>query len=194
MAAGFKRLVEDSREISRRSFLALAGWGAFTIASLVAIFQSVKFVQPNATYEDPPAFKPAGALGLPANYEVGSTTVIIDKRVVINRDQDGFYAISLICTHLGCTPRYFPDVTSDLVLAGTPISRDPDTGQLATKQNPTLPGFKCPCHGSRYFRDADNFFGPAPRPMDRVHIELAKDGKLFIDRSIIVDHKFRLKV
>jgi cytochrome b6-f complex iron-sulfur subunit len=194
MAAGWKRLVEDGREISRRSFLAIAGWGAFTIASLVALFQSVKFVQPNATYEDPPAFKPVGALALPANYEVGSTTVIIDKRVVINRDRDGFYAISLICTHLGCTPRYFPDVTSDLVLAGTPISKDPDTGQQATRQNPALPGFKCPCHGSRYFRDADNFFGPAPRPMDRVHIELAKDGKLFIDRSIIVDHKFRLKV
>ena len=30
--------------------------------------------------------------------------------------------------------------------------------------------------------------------MDRVHIELAKDGKLFIDRSIIVDHQYRLKV
>jgi len=168
MAADFKRLVEDSREMTRRSFLAIVGWVGFTVASAIALFQSVKFIQPNATYEDP--------------------------RVVINRDQDGFYAISLSCTHLGCTPRYFPDVTSDLVLAGTQISRDPDTGQLATKANPTLPGFKCPCHGSRYFRDADNFFGPAPRPMDRVHMELAKDGRLFIDRSIVVDHKFRLKV
>jgi len=194
MAADFKRFMEDSREISRRSFLAIAGWAGFTVASAIALFQSVKFLQPNATYEDPPAFKPVGDLAVPSNYAVGSTTVIIDKRVVINRDSDGFYAISLICTHLGCTPRYFPDVTSDLVLAGTTISKDPDTGQLATKQNPILPGFKCPCHGSRYFRDADNFFGPAPRPMDRVHIELAKDGKLFIDRSIIVDHQYRLKV
>jgi cytochrome b6-f complex iron-sulfur subunit len=194
MAADFKRLIEDSREMSRRSFLAILGWIGFTVASAIALFQSVKFLQPNATYEDPPAFKPEGALAVPTNYAVGSTTVIIDKRVVINRDPDGFYAISLICTHLGCTPRYFPDVTSDLVLAGTSISKDPDTGQQATKANPIMPGFKCPCHGSRYFRDADNFFGPAPRPMDRVHIELAKDGKLFIDRSIIVDHHYRLKV
>jgi len=193
MAADFKRLVEDSREMTRRSFLAIAGWVGFSVASAIALFQSVKFIQPNATYEDPPAFKPVGALGFPSNYSVGSTTVLIDKRVVINRDPDGFYAISLICTHLGCTPRYFPDVTSDLVLAGTQISKDPDTGQRATKANPALPGFKCPCHGSRYFRDADNFFGPAPRPMDRVHVELAKDGRLFIDRSIVVDHKFRLK-
>ncbi|TMF22929.1 MAG: ubiquinol-cytochrome c reductase iron-sulfur subunit [Chloroflexi bacterium] len=194
MAADFRRLVEDSRVMTRRSFLAIAGWVGFTAASAIALFQSVKFIQPNATYEDPPAFKPVGDLAFPANYAVGSTTVLIDKRVVINRDQDGFYAISLICTHLGCTPRYFPDVTSDLVLAGTQISKDPDTGQLATKANPALPGFKCPCHGSRYFRDADNFFGPAPRPMDRVHMELAKDGRLFVDRSVIVDHKFRLKV
>ena len=188
--------MEDSREISRRSFLAIAGWVGFTVASLIALYQSLKFVFPNATYEDPPAFKPdsAGAPPFPSDYAVGSTTVIIPKRVVINRDPDGFYAISLICTHLGCTPRYFPDATSDLVDAGTAIARDPDTGQQATKANPVLPGFKCPCHGSRYFRDAVNFFGPAPRPMDRVHIEVAKDGKLFIDRSIIVDREFRLKV
>jgi cytochrome b6-f complex iron-sulfur subunit len=194
MAADLKRFIDDTRQITRRSFFAILGWTGFTVASVIALFQSVKFIQPNATYEDPPAFKPNGELAFPASYAVGSTTVIIDKRVVINRDQDGFYAISLICTHLGCTPRYFPDVTSDLVLAGTSVSKYPDTGQLATKANPILPGFKCPCHGSRYFRDADNFFGPAPRPMDRVHIEVAPDGKLLIDRSIIVDHQFRLKV
>jgi Rieske Fe-S protein len=125
---------------------------------------------------------------------VGSTTTIISKRVVINRDPDGFYAISLICTHLGCTPRYFTDVTSDLISAGAKIPKDPDTGQQATSANPILPGFKCPCHGSRYFRDADNFYGPAPRPMDRISITLTPDGKLFVDRSVYVDHKYRLKV
>jgi cytochrome b6-f complex iron-sulfur subunit len=190
MAASFKRLVEDSREISRRSFLAMAGWVGFTGASAIALYQTLKFMYPNATYEDPPIFK----ADPPSAYGVGSTTVIIDKRVVINRDPNGFYAISLICTHLGCTPRYFPDVTSDLVAAGTSISKDPDTGQAASKANPALPGFKCPCHGSRYFRDAVNFFGPAPRPMDRVHLEVAPDGKLLIDRSVIVDRAFRLKV
>ena len=190
MAADFRRLVQDSREMSRRSFLAIAGWAGFTVASLIALYQSVKWLYPNATYEDPPAFK----ADPPSTYAVGSTTVLIDKRVVINHDPNGFYAISLICTHLGCTPRYFDDVTSDLVSAGTSISKDPDTGQEATRANPALPGFKCPCHGSRYFRDAVNFFGPAPRPMDRVHLEVAPDGKLLVDRSVIVDRSFRLKV
>src|ERR1700716_2203642 len=190
MAASFKRLVEDSREMSRRSFLAIAGWVGFTAASGIALYQSLKFMYPNPPSEAPPAFK----ADPPGTYAVGSTTVLIDKRVVINHDPNGFYAISLICTHLGCTPRYFQDVTSDLVDAGTSISKDPDTGQQATKADPALPGFKCPCHGSRYFRYAINFFGPAPRPMDRVPLEVAPDGKLLIDRSVIVDRTFRLKV
>src|SRR6266567_854081 len=176
MAASFRRLMEDSREMSRRSFLAITGWIGFSVASAIALYQSLKFVYPNATYEDPPAFK----ADPPTAYAVGSTTVLIDKRVVINHDPNGFYAISLI--------------SSDLVSAGTSISKDPDTGQKASKASPALPGFKCPCHGSRYFRDAINFFGPAPRPMDRVHLEVAPDGKLLIDRSVIVDRAFRLKV
>src|SRR5438105_15248299 len=190
MSASFRRLMEDSREMSRRSFLAITGWVGFSVASAIALYQSLKFIYPNATYEDPPAFK----ADAPTVYAVGSTTVLIDKRVVINHDPNGFYAISLICTHLGCTPRYFNDVTSDLVAKGISGIKDPDTGLAATPANPALVGFKCPCHGSRYFRDAVNFFGPAPRPMDRVHVELAKDGKLFIDRSIVVDHHYRLKV
>jgi Rieske Fe-S protein len=99
----------------------------------------------------------------------------------------------LICTHLGCTPRFFSDVTSDLVTQGISGIRDPDTRQVANRANPILPGFKCPCHGSRYFRDAINFFGPAPRPMDRVSVELGRDGRLLIDRSLVVDRNFRLK-
>lgn len=179
---GIKRLMEDSREISRRSFLAVVGWGAFALASLGALYESLKYIFPNALIEDPPAFK----ADRPAEYAVGSTTVITDKRVVINRDPEGFYAISLICTHLGCTPRFFSDVTSDLIAQGI-------TGLRATKANPAIEGFKCPCHGSRYYRDAINFFGPAPRPMDRLHIEVARDGRLLVDRSNIVDRNFRLK-
>ena len=181
--------MEDSREMSRRSFLAITGWVGFSVASAIALYQSLKFIYPNATYEDPPAFK----ADAPTVYAVGSTTVLIDKRVVINHDPNGFYAISLICTHLGCTPRYFSDVTSDLVTQGISGIRDPDTRQVANKANPILPGFKCPCHGSRYFRDAINFFGPAPRPMDRVSVELGRDGRLLIDRSVVVDRNFRLK-
>jgi len=80
MASSFKRLMEDSREISRRSFLAITGWVGFTAASAIALYQSLKFVYPNATYEDPPAFK----ADAPGTYSVGSTTVLIDKRVAVS--------------------------------------------------------------------------------------------------------------
>src|SRR5207248_3942900 len=111
LMVGLRRLAEDSREISRRSFFAILGWLAFLAASLAACVEAVRFGYPNATYEEPSLFK----AGLASDYGVGSTTVLIDKRVVINRDPDGIYAFNLICTHLGCTPRYFTDVTSDLV-------------------------------------------------------------------------------
>jgi cytochrome b6-f complex iron-sulfur subunit len=58
-----------------------------------------------------------------------------DQRVWIGRREDGrFFAISAICTHLGCTPNWF-------------ASEDK---------------FKCPCHGSGFHRDGTNFDGPAP--------------------------------
>src|SRR5947209_17557556 len=97
---GARRFVEDTRQMSRRSFLALFGWGAFVVASLVALFESIRFIFPNATYEQPSAFK----AGAPADYAVGSPTVFIVQRAVINLDPDGVNAFSLICTQLGCTP------------------------------------------------------------------------------------------
>src|SRR5438105_15280586 len=97
---GVDRWLRDSREVSRRSFLALLGWGAFLLASLVAILQSVRYLFPNATYEQPTAFK----AGPPPEYAVGSTTVMIDKRGAVDRDPHGFYAFNLICTHPGSRP------------------------------------------------------------------------------------------
>ncbi len=178
-----RRVVEDGREMTRRSFLATLGWGAFAIGSLGALVQSLRLMFPNATYEQPAAFK----VGRPSEYAVGSTTVFVDKRAVLNRDRDGYYAFNLICTHLGCTPRWFTDVTSDLIATGI-------RGLRATPSHPGLSGFKCPCHGSRYYRDSVNFYGPAPRPMDHIYLEVAADGSLLLDRARFVDLGFRLKV
>ena len=41
--------------------------------------------------------------------------------------------------------------------------------------------FKCPCHGSGYDGEGVNFEGPAPRPMDRAHVELAPDGQILVN-------------
>ena len=43
--------------------------------------------------------------------------------------------------------------------------------------------FKCPCHGSGYYISGINFEGPAPRPMDRAHVELDPTGQIVVDTS-----------
>jgi cytochrome b6-f complex iron-sulfur subunit len=45
--------------------------------------------------------------------------------------------------------------------------------------------FKCPCHGSGYYKSGLNFEGPAPRPMDRFKVEVAEDGQLAVDKSVL---------
>jgi len=180
--AGF---LYGARLITRRAFLAVVGWLVFLASTAIGAVTSLAFLRPNALYEDPPEFK----VGKPSEYTVGSTTVFTDKRAVLNRDPDGFYAISLICTHLGCTPRYVADVTKDLIDKGVVVQGE--DGQPVTG---SVPGFRCPCHGSRYFRDSVNFFGPAPRPMDHVDVVLAPDGRLLIDRSKVVDLKAKFKL
>ena len=74
-------------------------------------------------------------LGAPEQFTPGSETLFSDENLVLFRDDDGFYAISTTCTHLGCTVPW----------------RD-DEGQ-----------FHCPCHGSKYNGDGSNVSGPAPK-------------------------------
>jgi len=77
------------------------------------------------------------------------------QRVWIVRNQQGFYALSTICTHLGCTPNW-----------------------LSAEQK-----FKCPCHGSGYYITGVNFEGPAPRPLERFQIGLTDDGQIVVDKN-----------
>jgi cytochrome b6-f complex iron-sulfur subunit len=109
---------------------------------------------PRILYEPPSAFK----AGLPEEYLVGEVSEKYkdDYRVWIIREAEGFYALSAICTHLGCTPRWL---------------------EVDNK-------FKCPCHGSGYRRSGVNFEGPAPRPLERLKISLSDDGQILIDRNI----------
>ena len=70
--------------------------------------------------------------------------------------QQQIYALKTVCTHLGCTPNW-----------------------LEAEQK-----FKCPCHGSGFYKDGVNFEGPAPRPLERLKIALSDDGQILIDRKI----------
>ena len=114
---------------------------------------------PRVHFQPPSTFK----AGLLSDYAIGEVSEKYKQeyRVWIVREEEGIYAIFAKCTHLGCTPRW-----------------------LATENK-----FKCPCHGSGFYKDGLNFEGPAPRPLDRFEISLAEDGQLVVDKS----HTFRMK-
>lgn len=134
------------------TWLGLA-WAAFVMATGAALSTVVRFLYPNVLFEPKASFK----AGKPDDYELGK----VDERwkdkygVWVVRDATQIYALSTICTHLGCTPSW-----------------------LDGEQK-----FKCPCHGSGFYKTGINFEGPAPRPLERYRISLADDGQLLIDKA-----------
>ncbi len=141
---------------SRRSFMRWSlpvGWAAFSAATASSLLATGRFMFPNVLFEPPQAFK----AGFPSEYNVGE----VDTRwkdafsVWVVREAEGFYALIAVCTHLGCSPNW-----------------------LAAENK-----FKCPCHGSGFYRTGVNFEGPAPRPLERARIVLADDGQILIDKA-----------
>jgi len=103
-------------------------------------------------------FEPATSfkIGYPADYGLGVDTKWQQKyRIWVDRTPDRMFVIYARCTHLGCTPDWKPSENK----------------------------FKCPCHGSGYDSEGVNFEGPAPRPMDRAHVDIAPDGQILVDVS-----------
>lgn len=149
-----KRAAAAAKKVTRREFPFLAiGWGVFTAAMAAGLTAVGRFMFPNVLTEPPSTFK----AGFPADFSIGVVDTRFKERyqVWIVRDEEKIYALSTICTHLGCTPNWL---------------------EAESK-------FKCPCHGSGFYATGINFEGPAPRPLERVGVSLAEDGQLLIDKS-----------
>jgi cytochrome b6-f complex iron-sulfur subunit len=135
-------------------------WTAFTASMLAAATATGRFMFPNVLFEPPPTFK----AGFPSEYQVGQVDERFKQKFavwLVHTAYDewaassGIYALSTVCTHLGCTPNW-----------------------LQAEQK-----FKCPCHGSGYYITGVNFEGPTPRPLERYAISLADDGQILVDKS-----------
>jgi cytochrome b6-f complex iron-sulfur subunit len=149
-----KALAERKRpEMTRRALFMKTGWLGFSAFMAFMGGCFARFFFPRVLFEPAAKFK----AGYPGEYTVGevSTKYKDTNRVWIVREATGFYAIFARCTHLGCTPMW-----------------------LEGEQK-----FKCPCHGSGYTKEAINYEGPAPRPMERCQITLSDDGQILIDTS-----------
>jgi cytochrome b6-f complex iron-sulfur subunit len=153
---------ERKHQMRRRSFLswiALA-WAAFSASTLTTLAGTIRFMFPNVLFEPPSTFK----AGYPDELHIGEVDQQFKQSngiwLVKDFDPDTgnliIYALSDICTHLGCIPNWLPDDQE----------------------------FKCPCHGSGYYKSGINFEGPTPRPLERFAISLADDGQIFVDKSM----------
>ena len=96
------------------------------------------------------------AIGYPSDFQIGVNEKFKQAyRIWVVKEPPRLFCIFGKCTHLGCTPDWKPAENK----------------------------FKCPCHGSGYTPEGINFEGPAPRPMDRAHVELDASGQIIVDTS-----------
>ena len=141
--------------VDRKGFLGwmTIGWLAFAAATGGFFTMIVRFLFPNVLFEPPLSFK----IGYPDDFAVGLVDTRFKKKhaVWIVRNEEGLYALSTVCTHLGCTPNW-----------------------LSTEQK-----FKCPCHGSGFRITGIHFEGPAPRPLERFKVYRAEDGQIVVDKT-----------
>ena len=136
------------KPIERRDFLGLSAAASAAAAGLFATGGALRLPMPSVYPESNPRFK----AGIPDQFGVDTVTYLADRRVFVFRDAAGLYAISAICTHLGC------------------IVHQTEAG-----------GFACPCHGSQFSSQGKVTGGPAPRPLEWLELSLAPTGDLVID-------------
>jgi cytochrome b6-f complex iron-sulfur subunit len=143
---------------SRREFFVVgcAAIGAATAGFAVSTF---RYLVPTVLYEPPARF----TVGSPGDFPPGSVTFLEDRRLFVFNGADGFFAISSVCTHLGCN-----------VKRGGP-------------------GFECPCHGSRFDDNGRVVHGPAPSPLAWYALSLSPRGEMIVDLDRPVGPDFRLR-
>jgi cytochrome b6-f complex iron-sulfur subunit len=152
---------KPANEISRRDFLNEVTLGALGVAGLGSVVVTYQYFSPNVLFEPSTTFR----AGNPDLFPVHSVTFLQDQQVYIVRMPEGFYAVSAVCTHLGCITQWKPDADQ----------------------------IQCPCHGSKFRTDGTKVEGPAPRPLPHFTISLTADGELLVDKLEIAKPEQVLK-
>lgn len=121
----------DPEPVPRRDWLGLSALWAMGGALLFGLIGMLKL--PKAAVLASPSKK--FRVAIPENLPTGEPFIPPGRSVAVFKDAEGVYAVSTICTHLGCVVK------------------------------PHVEGFECPCHGSRFAVDGEVKKGPAPRPL-----------------------------
>lgn len=147
---------------SRRKFFVKMGVGSIAVAALGTGVFGYQYLSPNVLFEPSPIVN----AGKPGEYEVNSVTFDPKNSIYVVRDAAGFYALSAVCTHLGCVTAWKPEL--DMIA--------------------------CPCHGSKFHKDGVKIAGPAPKPLPWLRMWVNDDGDLMVDRGTPVAAKQFVRV
>ena len=135
--------------LPRRDFLGLAAlWSALATLAFAAV-GALRL--PRAAVVPVPSRK--FRVTLPEALAPGEAFVPPGRSVAVFRDGDDVYAVSTICTHLGC---------------------------IVKKEGA---GFACPCHGSKFALDGTVTKGPAPKALAWLAVSKAPGGGLVVDEA-----------
>lgn len=139
----------DPELMPRRDFLGLAAWWSAAAALLFAFFGAMRL--PKAAVLPSPSKR--FRVRLPASLGSGQAFVPAGRSVAIFKEAGSVYAISTVCTHLGCIIK------------------------------PTEKGFDCPCHGSKFNKDGSVARGPAPKALPWLEVKHLGGDNLLIDEG-----------
>ncbi len=131
---------------SRRDVLKLATTGLLTGAGLMGLGGLIRFLD----YGSDPPRKTTFDVGSASRYPVGSRTMLPEIPAMLISRENGFTALSLVCTHLGCTVEQADG------------------------------GFRCPCHGSRYDAQGNVERGPARQSLKQLRVEVTTGGHVLV--------------
>ncbi len=154
--------MKAGNDLNRRDFFLKMGLGSLGIAAAGTTVFAYQFLSPNVLYEPSPIIN----AGKPDSYPMDSVTLDVNSGIFLIHSKEGFFALSAVCTHLGCLTSWKPEL-----------------GIIA-----------CPCHGSKFNREGQKIEGPAPKPLPWYRTWLSDDGELMVDRSTTVREMEFLRV
>lgn len=153
---------DEEEGVSRRDFFTRVGVGACAIAAAGSALVTLDYLKPKVLFEPPTSF----VAGTPLDFTEGVVRFNKEKKAYVIGGAGGVYALSAVCTHLGCMTRYKSD---EKVIA-------------------------CPCHGSRFDLEGNVIHGPAPHPLPWLDVTEDASGNLVVDTGIVIARGKVLKV
>ena len=139
----------EPEAMPRRDFLGLAAWWSAGAALLFGFLGAMRL--PKAAVLPSPSKK--FKITLPASLASGHAYVPAGRSVAVYKDGSQVFAVSMVCTHLGC-----------LVKA-------------------TESGFDCPCHGSKFAKDGAVLKGPAPKGLPWLEVKHLGGDNFLVDEG-----------